>query len=284
MRTLRHWYRLLLLTLCVLLPEAMHAAGGTDIQFMAKELIIRFAPLWIIVGVLVLVIAGFTLMISQDEGSIDKAKKTIIAVVFGGILTTIILVMDPLNFVRLVYNPFFGIGYGFVVPTAGAGTIGLEAVGLSQWLSMIAVMMGVLFIIIAVLKAVVRFGDETAYAAVRTALLHVIVGVVLIAGAFLVQLAFFGSASGPGQVVEGSLNIEPNPLIGLISEKLFIILNVILLIAVGVLIYAGLRMIISLGREEDFTAAKSLAIRVVIGIIVILISYSVVFIVASIFT
>ncbi len=279
MQTLKYWHRLVLLALCAMLPDVVHAAGGIDIQFMFISLITRFAPLWITIAILVLVIAGFRLMTSQEEGGITKAKTTLISVLIGGILTTVILVMGPMNFINIAY---YGT-YGNVLPSAGARTISIEAAGISDWLAMVAVMMGILFIIIAVLRAVASLGDETAYTAARTALLHVIVGIVLIAGAYLVELAFFGSADGPGQVVTGSLNIEPNPLIGLISEKLLIILAVITLIAVGILIIAGFRMILSFGREEEYTAAKSLAIRVVVGILVLLLSYSVVYIVALIF-
>ncbi len=266
-------------TVLATVPTVALAYGGADVQVMVMSLFNVFWPLWITAGILVLVIAGFALMTTQDEGRLAKAKTTLIAVITGGILTTIIVVIGPLNFVGIVYNGT----PGFSMLNTG-DVVGLEAIGISQWLTTISVMMGVLFIIIAVLRAVASLGDEAAYTAARSQLLHVIVGVVLIAGAYLVQLAFFGSADGPGQVVTGALNIEPNPLLGLISEKLLIILNIITLIAVGILIYAGLRMIVSFGREEDYNNAKALALRVVAGLFVLILSYTLVFIVATIFT
>lgn len=279
MNFLKRFSRHLCIGLLAVSPDIAHAYGGADVQTMALSIFTVFWPLWIIVGILVLVIAGFTLMTTQDEGRLQKAKTTLISVITGGILTTIIVVMGPLNFVGIVYNGT----PGFSMINTG-NVIGLEAIGVSQWLTAICVMMGVLFIIIGVLRAVASLGDEAAYTAARSQLLHVIVGVILIAGAFLVQLAFFGSASGPGQVVTGALNIEPNPLLGLISQKLIIILNIITLIAVGILIYAGLRMIVSFGREEDYNNAKALALRVIVGLLVLVLSYSLVFIVAAIFT
>lgn len=277
--TVSRYHRLVLAALLTMLPQAVHAYGGMDVQLMFLTFIAKFYPLWVVVGILVLVIAGFALMTSQDEGRLQKAKTTLISVIIGGILTTIIAVMGPTNFIGIVYN---GVP-GFVVINTG-DQLGLEAVGVSEWLATIAVMMGMLFIIIGVLRAVASFGDEGAYTSARMQLLHVIVGVVLIAGAFLVQLALFGSETGPGEVVTGALGIEPNPLIGLISEKLIIILNIITLIAVMILIFAGLRMIVSFGREEEYNAAKSLAFRVIIGLLVLILSYSLVFIVATIFT
>ncbi len=276
------FYRAALLTLLAIAPEIAAAVGGMDIQVMSLSLITAFWPLWITAGILVLVIAGFTLMTSQDEGSLQKTKTTILSVVIGGIVTTIILVIGPYNFISLMYNATPG--FWLVSNNDTSGRIALEAIGVSQWLTGLAVMMGVLFIIIAVLRAVASLGDEAAYTAARTQLLHVIAGVVLITGAYFVELAVFGSENGPGQIVTNNLGIEPNPLIGLISQKLLIVLNIITLIAVAILVYAGLRMIISFGREEDYTAAKGLALRVVIGLIVLTVSYSLVFIVAAVFT
>lgn len=280
MNPVKFFHRLILILFFATLPAGARAYGGIDVQNMFTSIITAFAPLWITVAVLVLVMAGFVLMTTHDEGRLEKAKATLIAVFVGGILTTVILVMKPLNFIGIVYNGTYGTSLISTTPS----TIGLEAIGISQWLSAVAVMLGILFIIIAVLRAVASLGDEAAYTAARSALLHIIVGVVLIAGAFLVQLAFFGSEPGPGGVVTGPLGIEPNPLIGLISEKLLIVLGIITLIAVAILIYAGLRMIVSFGREEDYTAAKGLALRVVLGLFVIILSYALVFIVASVFT
>lgn len=268
-----------LLALLTAVPHTVHAYGGTDIQVMFFSLVTKFWPLWITAGILVLVVAGFTLMTTQDEGRLQKAKGTLIAVLTGGILTTIVVVSGPFNLIGILYN---GVP-GFEVINTG-NMIGLEAVGISQWLAAVSVVMGIMFIVIAVLRAVASLGDEAAYTAARSQLLHVIIGVILIAGAYLVQLALFGSANGPGEVVTGALAIEPNPLLGLISEKLLIVLNVITLIAVAILIYAGFRMIISFGREEDYNNAKSLALRVIVGLLVLIVSYSLVFIVAAIFT
>ena len=54
------------------------------------------------------------------------------------------------------------------------------------------------------------------------------------------------------------------------------VLNAVLLlatlIAVAVVIYAGITMVVFVGNEEKFGAAKSLIIRVLIGIAVILVS------------
>lgn len=64
---------------------------------------------------------------------------------------------------------------------------------------------------------------------------------------------------------------------------MLIVLAIITTIAVAIIIYAGFRMVISFGNEEAFSSARSLAIRAAIGILIILISYTLVIIVATIF-
>lgn len=273
-------HRLLASSVLGLIPFPAYASG-LDVSLAFESLIFTFAPLWIITAVLVLVIAGFALMMSQDEGRLDKAKKTIAAVVIGGIIITIILAIPggPTKFVSIMYT---GIP-GFVLPNTGGIIVSDEAIGISQWLTAMAAMFGIFIIIVAVFRAVASLGGEGDYTNARLAILHIIGGLIIIAGAFIFQLAFFGSDTGPQAVVMGSLNIKPNPLIGLIASKILIVLAVITTIAVAILIYAGFRMIISFGQEDQFTAAKSLAYRVAIGLIVILVSYALVIVVALLF-
>jgi len=245
-------------------PLRAHASG-TDISAMFVGVIDAFYPLLLSVAILVTVIAGLTLMLSQDEGAITKARTALGSVFFGGILATIILTLGATNFVGIMYNGFAG----SVLINSG-NAIGIEAAGVADWIATIAVLIGVLMIIIAATRAVLSFGDEGAYANVRTAILHVILGIILIGAAYTMKIIFFDTH-------------RPIDLLKIFLIPLQIVLGIIGLIAVGILIYAGFRMIISFGREEDFSAAKSLAFRVVIGLIVLLVSFSLIAIITSIF-
>ena len=261
-------HRLMLVLAVSLVPLKAHA-NGTDIQNIFLNLISSFSgPILVVVAILVVVTAGFTLLVSEQEGAIDKAKKTIIGVMVGGIIVTIILFFPggPRGAISILYNGLSG-----TIFINNGATLGLEAEGVSGWLTAMAAMIGIVIIIISVIRAVASFGgDEAAYTNVRTCILHVIIGLIIIGGAFIFKNVFF-------------LNREPSALILLISSKIILLRSFILLIAVAILIYAGLRMVTSFGREEDFTAARGLAVRVVIGIIIILLSYSLVFIVSKIF-
>lgn len=257
--------RLVAALFLALAPLTAHAAGGDDISEGFFGLIVRFAPLWISAAVLVLVIAGFTLMVSQDEGRLDKAKKTIAAVMIGGIIIVIIL-SGPRNFVSIMYN---GIP-GLLLINTGGYTIGYEAAGIANWLTAMAAMFGILMIIITVIRAVASFGDESSYQNTRMSMLHVLFGLIVIGAAYLFEVVFFADRT-------------PNALIALIASKILVVLLVITTIAVFILIYVGIRMIASFGQEDQYTAAKSLAIRVLLGLLVILVSYTLVVVVALIF-
>ncbi len=272
MRSIRTQIRLLAFGSLLSIPLPAAAAGGADISVMMLNLVTSFAPLWAFAATLVVITAGFTLVVSEEEGALDKARKTIMAVIAGGIITTIIITIGPVQFVNNFFNGATGLGIpGTVLNTTPAGNLGIEAEGVAGWLTAIAAMMGLFIIIIAVIRAVTSFGgDEAAYTNVRNSLLQVVIGLIIIGAAFLLKQVFF-------------VDHEPSALIALLTEKIEIVLKFILIIAVGVLIYAGLRMVTSFGREEDYSASKSLIVRVAVGILVILLAYSLVVIVARIF-
>ena len=238
------------------LPSTAYAAGGATIRDLVVDTIHITAPLWVTAGVLVIVIAGFTLMLSHDEGATEKAKKTIIGVSIGGMIITVLTVFEPLRLIGLVYNGMPGFG---VTDTSAA--FQAEAEGLASWISTLAAMAGIVTIIVAMIRAAASFGaDEGAYTNVRTALLHVVAGMIVIAAAYVIRDVFF--------VIH-----EPSPLLAFIVDVLSIVLGLITFIAVVILIYAGVRMVTSFGREDDFNAAKSLMVRVLVGLFIILVSY-----------
>lgn len=273
MRSLRTFVRLLTFGSLLSMPLSASATGGTDISIMFTNLVSAFTPVWGIVAFVMIVMAGFTLVVSETENAIEKARNTIIAVIVGGILVTIIVTIGSSNAVTNFFNG--AIGPSIVVPTVltntSAGNLGIEAEGVAGWLTAMAAMLGIFIIIIAVIRAVTSFGgDDAAYTNVRNVLLQVIIGLIIIGAAYIFKHVFFVAH-------------EPSAFIALITQKIYIVLNFILIIAVLILVYAGFRMVISFGREEEYSSAKSLIYRVAAGILIILLSYSLVVIVASIF-
>jgi len=261
--------RLFLLLALLASPRAAHA-DGYDVRDIALGLVTKFWPVWTTIAILVLVVTGFTLVITTDESRAEKAKSTIIAVVIGGIITTIMLVLGYQAYIGILYN-----GQGSLVPNpvgvfGNYNAISIQAAGIADWLSVISVMLGIVFIIIAALRAVSSFGDEGKYETARNAVFHAVAGFVIIASAYILKAVFYDVRT-------------PNLLIAFVASKILIVLAIITTIAVAILIYAGLRMIVSLGDEAQYEAAKSLVIRVVIGLLIILLSYALVIVIANIF-
>ena len=260
--------RLVLILQILLLPGAAYASGA-DINAMFIGLVFAFWPLWTLAAILVLVVAGFTLVTATDEGKLEKARSTIIAVVIGGIITTIIYVLGATGFVGIMYNALPGIA---LINFGGAANpISFQATGIADWLTVISVMLGMVFIIIAALRAVASLGDQGKYDSARNAVIQAVIGFIVIGAAYVFRTVFYDTHT-------------PDLLITLFAGRILIVLTIITTIAVAILVYAGFRMIISLGDESQYEAAKSLAIRVAIGILVILLSYALVLIVVNIFT
>ena len=260
-------YGLLTAVLAFAIPMSAHATG-LDISNMLLFLIDAFATILLPTAVLVVTISGFVLMVSTDENNISKARSALVAAMIGGIVATILLFYPggPEGFIGIMYNGTIGV---FLVDTSAS--LGTEAGGVSTWLAEMTVMFGLFTVIISVFRAVASFGgDEAAYGAVKTSILHVILGLILIASVKVIRDVFFDIH-------------DPLPLINILASKAFLVMNLITTVAVGILVYAGLRMVISYGKEDEFTAAKSLAIRVVVGLIVVLLSYVMVFTVWKLF-
>ena len=236
-----------------LIPQTCAAAiDGTKIQQIAYDMITTAKPLWVAIGAFCIIAGCLTLILSQEEGQLDKLKKTIVAVIVGGMTIMFVVTLGP-NLIGFVYN---GVG----TFQGNNAAIELETRGVANWILSLAGITGVLMTIIALVEAVVGFGaDEAAYTKVRTAVIHIVMGLMTIIGAGIIRTTLF-------------VNHEPSAILLYVFSKLNIALNFLLIIAVAILIYAGFRMVISFGKEDDYNNSKSLVIRVVVGIVVIAIS------------
>lgn len=261
MRTLKRILRPLAIAALTMLPDTLHAqtAGAVSLYNLLVSQSNSFMPLWTAAGSLVLVIAGFTLMISQDEGAISKAKTAIIAVVVGGAMIAI----SP-TFIDALYHP------GVIALPPFSLAIELESLGFASWMAAIAATAGVIVVIVTVIRAVASFGDEDSYAKARSSLMYAAFGLLMIGAGIVIQNTFFGLRT-------------PAPLIAFVFLKLSLVLIVIVLIAVAIIVYAGIWMIVNFGNEEYFTYGKSLLIRAIIGLCVVSASYALVNFVLNLF-
>lgn len=222
--------------------------GGAEFGSIYQTMIESFVGVVSVVGIVMIVRAGLVLTASQDEGQFEKSKKTIIAVSAALVI---------INLAPRIAQAFLSYKSG------GAGIIDAEMRGLLSFFESMAAITAIIFIIISGIRAVVSFGSEDGTTHLKRAITGMGAGILLIAVKLLIVDAV---------VTERT----PSKLLSIVSKFVQVVLGLGAFVATIVLIWAGLLMIVNLGKEDQYTKAKSLVLRVGIGLIVILISLAVV--------
>ena len=260
--------------------------NGCAIVNVVGAFIANARPLVFIGAVFVITIAGFRMVTTEEEESFSKSKRIISAALTGVVLSYLIV-----PFVNAFYG---GLGTGFAggifggiygigaVPQGniilGASVLYPEALGLINWALVIIGTLAVFMIIISGLKAMTKAGSEEGVEEIRRTVLYVAAGLLLIIFREAINFTFGLSSTQPN--VPGAPNISPA------ASAVVTVVNFILgfaaLVAVVMIVYAGLLMVMNLGNEEQFTKAKGLIVRVGIGLMVIAVSFTLVnFVIAA---
>jgi hypothetical protein len=238
--------------------------GAASLVTIAQLFVTQLRPLLFIVGTLVITILGFRMIIGQEDESIDKAKTTIIAVLSGIMLAFLI---EPF------FNAFFGTaGEALNNPGAGAAIIGTEIGGILNWAMTIAGVLAITMIIVSGLKAIVSPLNEEGISNMRSTIISVIFGMLLLICRVAISIAF--GATGAA---------TPAPLIAIIVNILTFVLGFVALAAVVVIVYAGILLVLNYGRDDEISKAKGIITRAIIGIIIILVSIGIVQFVIGVF-
>ncbi|MDD4286724.1 MAG: hypothetical protein PHN33_00030 [Candidatus Peribacteraceae bacterium] len=225
-----------------------NAIGSTEFGGIFQTIIASFVGVASLVGIVMIVRAGLALTVSQDEGQFEKTKKTIIAISAALII---------INLAPRVAEAFLAYQSG------GAGIIDTEIRGLLSFFETVAAITAVIFLIVSGIRAVVSYGGEDGLAHLKRAIFGIGAGILLIAVKLLILNAV---------VVERT----PSGLLSIVSKFMQVLLGFGAFVATIVLIWAGLLMIVNLGKDDQYTRAKNLVIRVGIGLIVILVSFALV--------
>lgn len=240
-------------------------------------------PLVYIGGIFVITLSGFRMITTEEEETFNKTKRIISATIAGIMLAFLV---EP--FVDAFYggrlsgitgiNIFGGIG---LVPQPGNAIIGAriisgEVLGVINWALTIVAVLAVFMIIISGLKAIASAGSEEGLTQLRRTVFSVVSGLLLIVFRFAINAtlglpAVAGRPGTPG----------PAPAIAAVINILNYILGFMGIVALAMLIFAGMQMILNLGSEEIYGKAKGLAVRVGIGFIVIMASWAVINIVIA---
>jgi hypothetical protein len=239
-------------------------SGGSCVVPTVELLIIGFRALLATWAMYNIVRVGFEMITSRDEGQLDKAKTTIAAIAAGLILAVL---------------PIEKIVTGFLYLATDAETAAInpsnEVYGILRWSLVMIAVVAVTVIIINGVRAVLKYDSDEGVALMRRTVMSVAAGILLIIFTEAIKAALgvpdFGDL---GLARPGSIAIS-------IVEVIVKLLFFAALIAVLVIIYAGIVMIAYFGNEEKFTYAKNLIIRVVVGLIVIAVSYLIIRFVVS---
>jgi hypothetical protein len=244
-------------------------SGGTGAGLLNSALIFLGQRILLMAGVaatFVVVKAGLSLINSQDEGKLTKARREI-----GTAIVAIILGFLSERFVAATYGTTnVAPGQAIFNPATSVGILETEAAGLISFVLEFMVILSVIMIIYTAIRVVASFGKEDGPAEIRKSVFGVIVGFVLLTSSSAIQLALGLNPSGV-EMATGPVTL--NPLVERGIHILQLVLGFMALIAVAVVVYAGIKLLVSVGNEEEYGKTKSLIIRVLLGLFVILMSY-----------
>ncbi|KKW39306.1 MAG: hypothetical protein UY85_C0009G0013 [Candidatus Peribacteria bacterium GW2011_GWB1_54_5] len=218
-----------------------------------------------IVAVLIIIIAGFILVLSQDENQVSTAKRTLLAAVIALVL---------INLVEPIRNAY--VQTGNLSGSAGASTLSQEILGIVDYIEEPLLVIAVLMIIISGIRAVVTFGTDQGIANIRRTIFSICAGIIII----VAKLAITRSIGSTVEDVSG-ISAGTNDAQGIVDTVVDVTTKVVAFMALAgvvVIVIAGIILVINKGDQEVATRSKNMILRVLLGMAVILISYGLAFV------
>lgn len=217
----------------------------------------------IVLAVIFLIISGYMYLTARgSDDQIEKAKKATQFTVMGiVILSTASIIVTTIT---QSINPT-----GF--DSAPIVTLADHIVGI---LYSVVMVITVLFLIISGFQFITARGDEEQIGKAKKSVMFSVIGLVIMNLAYLVVGAFFAPENG--EIVP---RIDANKMVEIIVQVSKVLLSVVGFIAILLLIFNGFSYITSRGEEEQMNKAKSGIVAAIIGLVIIVFSYSLVSIV-----
>ncbi|MBU2213507.1 hypothetical protein KKC44_06185 [Patescibacteria group bacterium] len=215
--------------------------AGISAAFTVNAIIIGIASL-------VIVRAALFLIAEQSEGELAKFKTAIVSAIVAIVLVAI---------AQPVSNALFGGTNILASPGGAANLITDELLGIVDLIEEPIAVLAIIMIIVSGLRTVLNYGNNEGVAQLRRTVISVLIGVFFI----VAKYAFVESI-----IESGNPDSIMNEIIGVFNW----ILGFVTLIAVAVIIFAGFLMIVNIGKDEQYSRAKDIIIRVAIGLLVIL--------------
>ncbi|HVW67195.1 MAG TPA: hypothetical protein VHA78_05730 [Candidatus Peribacteraceae bacterium] len=216
----------------------------------------------LLIGTLLVIRSGFSLISSQQEDKLERAKRIVLSTLVG-----IMLFYISNTFVVAFFFP----GGAGLDAAAGASTVSVEIAGLINWVLVLVGVVGALMVVVSAIKIVANFGKDQGVAEIRRTVFAVAMGIVMI----MIRPVIEVTVGVTGTDLASPLDTTPNAtsIIGEVAHIVAGLLLYLALVAIAVIIYAGVMLILTTGSEEQFNKSRSLIIRAVIGLIIIGVSY-----------
>ena len=212
-------------------------------------------------ALVMIVVAGFRLVISQSEDAIGTAQKTILSTVIG-----LFVIFLSERFVDALYGGFSGTPG--VIPATGPAIFADELIGILRSLEMLVAIVAIGLIIVQAVYVLGSLGGEETIRKAYRAVLYTIVGILILVFDRTIAAVFGYTTLG---AMPGAPDISP-----IIIEAfglLRLLLGFVAIITIGVIVYAGALMLLHYGNEEYITRGKTILGNCVIGLVLIVVSF-----------
>lgn len=219
------------------------------------------------IAFIIVVVAGFRLIISQSDEALTTARRTISATVIG--LFAIFLAEQ---FVDALYGGFTQpAATGPLSPPIGGEIFSLEMLGVLRWIETLVAIVAVGMIIVQATSVLLSFGAEDTTRKAYRAVFSTVLGLLLIVFSRSIAAIF-------GYVDIGSLPGAPRA--GIFIVEIFglvrLLLTFVVIVVIAVIVYSGFLMIVNFGNDELASRGKTIIINALIGLVLIAVSFSII--------
>lgn len=253
--------------------------GGAGMFRGIGEILFEFLNrLMVIVAIGFLTWGGVKLLISRgsDDAAFDQRKKEMFAVASG----FLVFLVGKFS----VDYVFFGDG-GWLSGTEEEGVYDAKTFAQEGWIQLegifdyttsFVIAIAVLYMVVTAFQLVLAFGNEEAGTKMKNRLIYTTLGIVLVTSIKQVVLLFTG-----GGRYQPLGNIDSTGIIKFFVDWANVIIGVLGLIAVLALIWAGFILIAGFGSENTKETAKKIVIYVIVGLVLLLSSWTIIYFVGS---
>ncbi len=212
-------------------------------------------------ALVIIVVAGFRLVISQAEEALTTARRTILSAIIG-----LFVVFLSESFVEALYGGFSAPAGG--PPTAGPAILTDELLGIVRYVEMYVAIVAIGLLVVQAIYVLGGFGNEEAIRKMYRAVLYTIIGILIIVFDRTIAAVF-------GYTTIGTLSFGPSasPIIVEAFGLLRLLLTFVAAITIGVIVYAGALMLLHYGNEEWITRGKGILLNATIGLVLIAVSF-----------